>query len=161
MSKTAKKAKGAALTKTGSPPLPTQADLDTVLGLIEAARARAVAAVNAELVDLYWKIGEHISRKIAEEGWGRGTVEALAKAIQRRYPSLGGYSARNLWRMQQFYDTYRDRPKLSPLLRELPWSHNLLMMSRCRAPWPGRRSRRVDGSLIHAAPTPSSRLVNR
>jgi len=132
MSKTAKMAKGGALAKSGTPPLPTQADLDAVLRLIEAARGRAVAAVNAELVDLYWNIGEHISRKIAEEGWGRGTVEALADAIKRQHPAMRGYSAQNLWRMRQFYETYRDRPKLSTLLRELPWSHNLAIMSRSK-----------------------------
>ena len=78
-----------------------------MLGLIEAARTRAVAAVNTTLIDLYWSIGEYISRKIAEDGWGKGTVEALAETIQRRYPGMTGYSARNLWRMRQFFETYR------------------------------------------------------
>ena len=47
-----------------SPPVPQQADFDVVLRLIEASRGRAVAAVNAELVELYWRIGEHISQRI-------------------------------------------------------------------------------------------------
>ncbi len=114
------------------PALPTKADLDTVLGLIEAARTRAVAAVNAELVELYWSIGRYISGKIAEDGWGRGTVQALAEAIQRQYPTVMGYSASNLWRMMQFFDTYRDAPNLAPLVRDLPWTHNLLIMSRSK-----------------------------
>ncbi len=116
------------------PAQPTQADLDTVLGLIEAARTRAVAAVNAELVELYWSIGRYINGKIAEDGWGRGTVEALAEAIQRQRPTARGYSARNLWRMMQFFDTYRNEPKLATVLRELSWSHNLAIMSRCKRP---------------------------
>ena len=116
------------------PAQPTQADLDTVLGLIEAARTRAVAAVNAELVELYWSIGRYIGGKIAEHGWGRGTVEALAEAIRRRRLTAKGYSASNLWRMMQFFDTYRNEPKLATLLRELPWSHNLVIMSRCKRP---------------------------
>jgi hypothetical protein len=36
--------------------------------LIDAARGRAVAAVNAELIELYWNIGAHISRKVASKG---------------------------------------------------------------------------------------------
>lgn len=135
MTKAPKKGKKAGLAKRPppSPPsLPTQADLDAVLGLIEAARSRAVSAANRALVDLYWSIGQHISRRIAEEGWGRGTVEALAEAIQRRYPTISGYSASNLWRMQQFYETYRHQPELATLLRELPWSHNLAIMSRSK-----------------------------
>jgi predicted nuclease of restriction endonuclease-like (RecB) superfamily len=106
------------------------ADFDDVLRLIDAARGRAVAAVNKELIDLYWNIGEYISRKIAAEGWGQGTVEALAEYIRTRQPNARGFSASNLWRMMQFFQTYRDQPKLATLLRELSWSHNLAIMSR-------------------------------
>ena len=34
--------------------------------------------------------------------------------------------------MRQVYETYRDQPILSTLLRELPWSHNLAILSRCK-----------------------------
>ena len=101
----------------------SRAEFDEILSLIEAARTRAVAAVNTTLIDLYWTIGEHISRRIAREGWGKGTVEELAWTIQRRYPGMSGYSASNLWRMTQFVETYREQPKLATLLRELSWSH--------------------------------------
>jgi predicted nuclease of restriction endonuclease-like (RecB) superfamily len=111
---------------------PSQTDFDVVLGLIEAARTKAVAAVNTTLIDLYWSIGQYINRKTAVEGWGKGTVETLAQTIQRRYPGATGYSASNLWRMNQFYATYRDLPKLAPLVRELSWTHNLLIMSRSK-----------------------------
>ncbi len=111
---------------------PSAADFDDVLRLIDAARSRAVAAVNKELIDLYWNIGEHISRKIAADGWGQGTVEALAEYIRTRQPTARGFSASNLWRMMQFFETYRGQPKLATLLRELSWSHNLAILSRCK-----------------------------
>jgi predicted nuclease of restriction endonuclease-like (RecB) superfamily len=95
------------------------ADFDEVLCMIDAARSRAVASVNTQLIDLHWQIGEHISRKIATRGWGEGTVKALADYIRRRQPNARGFSAQNLWRMRQFYETYRDESKLSALLREL------------------------------------------
>jgi hypothetical protein len=72
-------------------PLPDQ--FNGVLRLIEAARRRAVTAVNTTLIDLYWNIGEYITRKIADDGWGQGTVEELAETIKRRFPNMGGYSA--------------------------------------------------------------------
>ncbi len=118
------------LTRTSLAKVTPQADFDVVLGLITAARTRAVAAVNTTLIELYWSIGEFITRKIGDDGWGRGTVEALAEHIQRQQPNAQGFSARNLWRMMQFVETYRDRPKLSPLVTELSWTHNLLIMSR-------------------------------
>ena len=120
--------KGADQPTTSPPP----ADFDVVLGLIDAARVRAVAVVNTEMIDLYWGIGEHISRRIAVGGWGEGTVEALAEYIRKRQPNVRGFSASNLWRMMQFHETYRDRPILAALLRELSWSHNLAIMSRCK-----------------------------
>lgn len=112
--------------------LSTAAEFDDVLRLISAARLRALSSVNTVLIDLYWKIGQYISRKISKDGWGQGTVGALAGYIQRRQPNRRGFSARNLWRMMQFYDMYRVLPKLAPLVRELPWTHNLLIMSRSK-----------------------------
>jgi predicted nuclease of restriction endonuclease-like (RecB) superfamily len=111
---------------------PSRAEFDEVLVLIEAARTRAVAAANTTLIDLYWQLGEYISQKITAEGWGQGTVGALADHIQLRHPGRSGFSASNLWRMRQFFETYRGDPKIAPLVRELSWTHNLLIMSRSK-----------------------------
>ena len=119
---------GAALAST----TPLSDAFADVLGLIEASKTRALAAVNTELIDLYWRIGEIISQRITLEGWGKSTVTSLADAIHARHPGMNGFSAQNLWRMRQFYETYRDFPKLSPLVRELSWSHNLLILGKCR-----------------------------
>jgi hypothetical protein len=72
-----------------------------VVALIEAARGRAYQAVNAELVSLYWKLGEYISRKIASAEWGDGVVEELAASLARRFPGLRGFTRPNLFRMRQ------------------------------------------------------------
>lgn len=90
---------------------PPQADFEEVLSLIDSARTRALAAVNTVLIDLYWQIGEQISRWIAVNGWGQGTVEELAEYIRKRQPNARGFSAQNLWRMRQFDETYRDQPR--------------------------------------------------
>ncbi len=102
-------------------------DFDEVLGLIEAARTRAYAAVNTTLIELYWSVGEYISRKTAENAWGDGTVKVLSETIQRRFPGMTGFSSSNLWRMSQFFEAYRGKRKLAPLVRELSWTHNLLL----------------------------------
>ena len=88
--------------------------------------------MNATLIDLYWRIGEHLSRKIAAGEWGDGTVEQLAAHIRKAQPNVTGFSNKNLWRMRQFYETYSASPILSALLRELPWTHNLMILSRCK-----------------------------
>jgi predicted nuclease of restriction endonuclease-like (RecB) superfamily len=105
-----------------------------VVALIEAARGRAYQAVNAELVTLYWNLGEYISRKIANAEWGDGVVEELAATLARRFPSLRGFTRPNLFRMRQFYEAYRSNPKVSALLRQLPWTHHLLILGQVKLP---------------------------
>jgi predicted nuclease of restriction endonuclease-like (RecB) superfamily len=77
-----------------------------VLELIQAARQRAYHAVNTELITLYWQVGEYISRKITSDGWGKGTI--------------------------QFYEAYQEQQILSALLRELPWTHHMLILGRSK-----------------------------
>ena len=111
-----------------------EASFAEVFELIESARLRAFQAVNTELVDLYWRIGEYISNKLAAAEWGEGVVERLAQHLARRVPGLRGFSAQNLWRMRQFFDTYSGDANLSPLVRDLPWTHNLIILGQSKRP---------------------------
>jgi predicted nuclease of restriction endonuclease-like (RecB) superfamily len=103
-----------------------------VLEMIQVARGRALAAVNTTLVDLYWRVGEYISRKLATATWGEGVVDSLAAYIQRRHPNLRGFTRRNLFRMRQFFDVYATDERVSALLTQLPWTHHLLILGRCK-----------------------------
>ncbi|MBK9248081.1 MAG: DUF1016 family protein [Ignavibacteria bacterium] len=103
-----------------------------ILQLIKQSRTNAIKAVNAELINLYWNIGEYISKKIELSEWGDSVVVELANFIQKHEPEIKGFSDKNIWRMKQFYETYKDFPKLSTLLREISWSHNLAIFSRCK-----------------------------
>ncbi|MCW2259633.1 putative nuclease of restriction endonuclease-like (RecB) superfamily [Sphingobacterium sp. JUb78] len=104
-----------------------------VIQLIKQSRSKAIKAVNTELINLYWNIGEYISRRIETTEWGQSVVKELAQYIQRTEPEIKGFSDKNLWRMKQFYETYKDFPKLSALSRQLSWSHNLAIFSRCKS----------------------------
>jgi predicted nuclease of restriction endonuclease-like (RecB) superfamily len=86
---------------------------------IRSAQYHALRAVNSELVQLYWEIGESIHRKQEVLGWGKAVVQTLARDLQAEFPGRNGFSAQNLWLMRQFYGEYRDRPKLQPLVREI------------------------------------------
>jgi predicted nuclease of restriction endonuclease-like (RecB) superfamily len=103
-----------------------------VVEMIEAARAKAYQAVNKELVGLYWRIGQYISRKLARAQWGDSVVDELAKHLAQKMPGLRGFTRRNLFRMCQFYETYAAEKKVSPLVTQLPWTHNLLILSQCK-----------------------------
>ncbi len=106
--------------------------LSEVKERIRSARYEALRAVNKELISLYWDIGRLIVERQRDAGWGRSVVETLAEDLQAEFHGIGGFSAANLWRMRLFYDTYADNEKLAPLVREIGWSHNLIIMEKCK-----------------------------
>ena len=107
-------------------------DFTDILSIISKAQSRALASVNREMITMYWEIGRIVSEKAASDGWGKSTVSSLAAFLQSKIPGTTGFSERNIWRMKQFYETYRDNPKLSPLVAEIPWTNNLLIMTACK-----------------------------
>lgn len=114
-------------------PVP-QPDFTEVVALIAASKERTLQAVNTALVELYWQIGEYISHKIASAEWGDGVVTQLARHLADASPGLRGFTGRNLFRMRQFYETYRDDPIVTPLVTQLPWTHNLIILSQSKRP---------------------------
>jgi predicted nuclease of restriction endonuclease-like (RecB) superfamily len=103
-----------------------------IINVIKQARVAALKAVNTALIDVYWSTGSYISNKLENAEWGESIVPELARYILQHEPDIKGFSAQNLWRMKQFYEAYKDAPKLSTVLRELSWSHNLTIFSRCK-----------------------------
>lgn len=105
---------------------------EPVLDIIEHAKNRAIRAANAEMIQMYWDIGKYVSDSVEDGGWGKSVVEDFSDFLRRHYPSVKGFSPQNIWRMKQFYETYRNKEKLSPLVREISWSNNLLILSGCK-----------------------------
>ncbi|MFZ2889327.1 PDDEXK nuclease domain-containing protein [Sulfuricurvum sp.] len=109
-----------------------QADFTEVVEYIHQARQKAYTQINTTLIELYWNIGRIISQKVKSSNWGKGVVSELASFITQNDSTVKGFSDKNLWRMKQFYEIYHDDEKLSPLVRELPWTHNTIIFSRSK-----------------------------
>ncbi len=128
------------MTKVGTPqnPTPVVPDYSKLLGAIKervhAAQYTALRAVNTELVGLYWDIGQMLVERQAGETWGKAIVQQLASDLQREFPGIGGFFASNLWRMKAFFEAYQGVEKLAPLVREIGWSHNIVILERCSDP---------------------------
>ena len=71
------------------------AEFTEILGIIHAGRSKAFEAVNVALIDTYWAIGEQLSDKVADAGWGKGVVTELATWLGVQAPGLKGFSASN------------------------------------------------------------------
>jgi len=106
--------------------------LQTIKRRIRSAQYDALKAVNKELIGLYWDIGKMIVERQGKEGWGKSVVEHLSKDLQKEFAGLQGFSSQNLWRMRQLYLIYKDDEKLSPMVREIGWSQNLIIFMRCK-----------------------------
>lgn len=103
-----------------------------VLTLIESAQRQAYQAVNTALIELYWQVGQLLSAKIAAAEWGDGVVRQLADYLAQTQPSLRGFTRANLFRMRQFYEAYQADEKVAPLLRQLSWTHHLMILGQCK-----------------------------
>lgn len=99
---------------------------------IHKAQYEAFKVVNKELIVLYWDIGRMIVERQKTFSWGKAVVENLANDLQKEFPGIQGFSAQNLWRMKQFYQTYNGNKKLSPMVREIGWTHNVVIMMNCK-----------------------------
>lgn len=109
-----------------------QDDFIKVYSMIEEARSRAWQQVNKTLIELYWKIGQYVSERARVNGWGMSVVEEMANFIASKNPSVTGFSARNIWRMKKFFDTYQGDEKLSTVLTEISWSNHLHVLSKTK-----------------------------
>ena len=112
--------------------LQKQESFKTILTLIQDSRNHVFATVNRTLVELYWRVGEYVSKKVDKEVWGKSTVQDLSLFTQREHPEIKGFTASNIWRMKFFYEAYAENQKLASLWRELAWTHNRTIFSRCK-----------------------------
>lgn len=99
------------------------ADLRT---MIDSARERAAAAVNSELVMLYWGIGERIRREILRgrrAEYGKQIVAAVSRQLTAEYGR--GFASKSLMHMVRFAEIFPEAEIVSALPRQLSWSHFL------------------------------------
>ena len=97
--------------------------------IIEEARDNAYRKVNEELLLMYWRVGQFLSEKSKEANYGDGYIDSLSEYIKNRFPGIKGFNRRGLYRMKQFYETYADNEKVSPLVTQLSWTNHLKIMS--------------------------------
>lgn len=111
---------------------PVNNDFGAVISIIENAKGRALKAVNAELINMYWEVGEYLSELCAESTYGDKVIDDVANYISATAPTIKGFNRRGLYRMRQFYETYKDDEIVSALLTQLSWTNHLLIMSKSK-----------------------------
>ena len=120
------------LDKVGALDSKKRESFEEILSIIETSRENAFRAVNRELISLYWDVGRYLSEKVHAGSWGKSVVKELAQYVQDVKPNIKGFSASNLWRMRQFYETYHENEKLAAVLREITWTNNLMILGKAK-----------------------------
>ncbi len=103
-------------------------------GRIHNAQQRATLAVNRELVQLYWQIGNDILSRQAQQGWGAKVIERLAHDLRTTFPDMKGFSRANLMYMRAFAEAWPDSAIVQQAVGQLPWGHNLVLLTRLKDP---------------------------
>ena len=111
---------------------PANNDFGAVISIIENAKGRALKAVNAELINMYWEVGEYLSKLCEESSFGDKVIDEVADYIAEANPTIKGFNRRGLYRMRQFYETYKDDEFVTPLVTQISWSNHLLIMSKSK-----------------------------
>ena len=99
-----------------------------IIDMIETRRSNAYRKVNEELISLYWDFGKFVSEMSEQSNWGEGIVDRLEEFTKNHYPTMKGFNRRGIYRMKQFYETYKDNEIVSLLVRQISWTNNLLIM---------------------------------
>ncbi len=110
-------------------------DLISAAGLIriiDESRQNALKKVNEELITMYWKVGEFLSRESEQAAFGDAYIDGIASEIQEAFPGIKGFNRRGLYRMKKFYETYKDNEIVTPLVTQISWTNHLLIMSGCK-----------------------------
>jgi predicted nuclease of restriction endonuclease-like (RecB) superfamily len=110
-------------------------DLISAAGLIkiiDESRQNALKKVNEELINMYWKVGEFLSRESEQAAFGDAYIDGIADEIQEAFPGIKGFNRRGLYRMKKFYETYKDNEIVTPLVTQISWTNHLLIMSGCK-----------------------------
>ncbi len=105
-------------------------NFDEIIRIIETRKNNAFRKVNEETIKMYWEFGEYISNKLSDSEWGEKIVIRLSEFITKNYPTLHGFNKRGLYRMKQFYESYKDYPEIvSTLLTQINWSSHIALLS--------------------------------
>lgn len=75
-------------------------NFSNIISIIEAARQRAMKAVNAELINMYWEVGKYLSSLVENSSFGDKVIDEVAAYIAESNPTIKGFNRRGLYRMK-------------------------------------------------------------
>ena len=100
-----------------------------IIEMIEKRKNNAYRKVNEEMILLYLEVGKFLYDMKENSSYGDKITTKAADFMKNNYPTIKGFTKRNIERMIQFYSTYKDDEIATPLVTQLSWTNNLLILS--------------------------------
>lgn len=104
-------------------------NFNQIIEMIERRKNNAYKKINEEMILLYLEVGKFLYELIENSSYGDKITTKAADFMKANYPEVKGFTKRNIERMVQFYKTYKDDEIASPLVTQLSWTNNLLILS--------------------------------
>ena len=103
-----------------------------LIKIIEDSRNSAIKKVNEELIKMYWRVGEYLSKESEKATFGDAYIEAVVEEIQNTFPGIKGFNRMGLYRMKRFYETYVGDEFVTTVLTQIGWSQHLAILSKTK-----------------------------
>lgn len=104
--------------------------INDIKNKIVNAQLKAITKINQEMLLLYWQIGKMILHNQEKEGWGSKIIEQISSDLNKAFPKIKGFSARNLKYMRKFANEYDDFEIVQQLVAQLSWGHNIVLFEK-------------------------------
>jgi len=96
---------------------------------IKNTQVKTVLQANSNLIMLYYRIGKIM---FDNSKYGNSFIKNVATEIKIEFPSIQGFSERNLRSMKLFYLEYKNDKNWQQLVAKLPWGHNILLIQKIK-----------------------------
>ena len=104
-------------------------NFNQIIEMIEKRKNNAYRKVNEEMILLYLEVGKFLYELKENSNYGDKITTKASDFMKNNYPNIKGFTKRNIERMIQFYSTYKDDEIATPLVTQLSWTNNLLILS--------------------------------
>jgi len=104
-------------------------NFNRIIELIEQRKNNVFLKINEELILMYLDVGKFLYELQQNSKYSEKITTKAAEFMKNNHPNIKGFTKRNIERMVQFYKTYKDDKIATPLVTQLSWTNNLLILS--------------------------------
>lgn len=103
--------------------------VDEIKREIRSTQLKISVEANINLINLYFKIGKVLYDNYK---YGNKFIDEISRELKLDFPTIEGFSIRNLKYMKRFYIEYKDDELVQRCVAQVPWRHNIVLMSKIK-----------------------------